>query len=382
MSTLTVFEPPQILWEIPGPAVKLYITRSDQETKEYWNSYKTIEPVPDGVKALVIVDLKNTWHFWREMNFRFLTRKRWISCDNVKIALRDSVGKFDRPSDCLQVCNKPTAFYWLQSAQLTDNTGERTRTHTIVFAAIFQEWLRCYSYMPNMEWDHFFANPVRITATGPSTVRDVLNAHLSLCKQASGLLRIVQQQDPRAKHYAVSRLYRAVVVIIDQLCDWEEEPDGSTSLRKFAQCQTVLIASTGFEEGLSAPISLDSLRSESLPLEPSDVTHHADVVRVSLATAVRFIVSLEKRENPEILKIQSGHDLDIHLCPSSPKGFEGNDEVRRSAEAWADANMIAAEQHGFDNTLDTHTSIRRVQAGLAGQGYHDFIHEPFQENWR
>lgn len=376
---------PHPVWVNPGTTGSgqlLYIHRSNKDTHDYWDSVKTEEPVSDRLKELVKLDLKLSWYFWRDFDFRFAWKRRWMLCDNVKLDQRDSFPNFEWPIHCLRVCNKPTAFYWLQSAQRIGGNGERALTSPIIFAAIFDEWLRCYNYTPNIEWDHFFANPVRITATGPSTVREVTKAHLSLCTQVSGLLQSIQQTDSSAQHHSISHLYRAVVVIIDQLYDYEKEDDGFTSLSKLAQCQTVLIACTGVEEGLSAPISLESLKSDALPLEPSDVTHNADVVRVSLATAVRFIVSLEKRENPEILKIPSGHDVDIRLCRDAPKGFEKNDEVRRSAEAWADANMRAAEQHGFDNVSDTHTSIRRVQAGLVGEGYCEFIQEPFHRKWK
>jgi hypothetical protein len=93
-------------------------------------------------------------------------------------------------SKCL--CNKPTAFYWLQSAQQADASGQRTQTPTIIFAAIYEEWLRCHNSELNIEYGHFFGNPVRVTSTGPSTLRGPIDAHLSLCTQASGLINQVK----------------------------------------------------------------------------------------------------------------------------------------------------------------------------------------------
>ena len=132
------------------------------------------------------------------------------------------------------------------------------------------------------------------------------------------------------------------------------------------------------EEGLSAPISFKSLKSQSLPLERSDViTQDIDVVRVSLAAAVQFIVSLEVREDLASLKMKNELPLDTSLCPYPPKGFEENDQVCHSPEAWADALMVAAAKHGYDNIPETWESIRRVQAGLIGEGFCEFKPPPF-----
>jgi len=156
-------------------------------------------------------------------------------------------------------------------------------------------------------------------------------------------------------------------VIIDRLDrldkDYEPESDGFIRLRKLTQRQTVLIARTGAEEGLSVPISFESLKSQSLPLKRSDViTQDVDVVRVSLAAAVQFIVSLEVREGLAILKTKA---LDTSLYPYPPsKGFEENDRVCYSPKAWADALMVVAERHGYNNIPETRESVRRVQAGL------------------
>ena len=106
-----------------------------------------------------------------------------------------------------------------------------------------------------------------------------------------------------------------------------------------------MIARTATEEGLSAPISFESLKSQSLPLERSDViTQDVDVVKVSLVAALQFIVSLDVREDLAILKTKDELPLDTSLCPyPPPKRFEENDQVSQSPEAWADALVVAAE---------------------------------------
>lgn len=114
------------------------------------------------------------------------------------------------------------------------------------------------------------------------------------------------------------------------------EPDGFISLRKVARRQTVLIARTGAEEGLSAPISLEGLKSESLPFERCDVIDQdVDAVGVSLAVAVQFIVTLEMREGIAKPKSKEERPLDTSICPfPPPKEFEYNGQVCYSSRRW------------------------------------------------
>jgi hypothetical protein len=308
------------------------------------------------------------------------------------IVLEDTIGHV-APAQLEYVCNKPTAFYWLQSAQGTDSSGERTQTPGIVYAMICGEWFRTGDIKPSFEFGHFFANPIRITSTGPLTLRGVINAQLSLYKQAASLMDQVQKGVvplgekflSNLQHYSLLPLYHAIVVIIDRFDlstkDYVREPDGFLSLRKCAQVQTVLIARTGAEEGLSASISFESLRPHSLPLQRCDVMPDMDVVRVSLEVAVKFIASLEAREELAFPKSKNKLYLEKRLHPCSPKGFERDPQVRCSPEAWANALIVAAEKHGYDNISDTSRSIRRVQAALVGEEF-GWEHVPFGNTWK
>lgn len=87
---------------------------------------------------MIRADLKKAWHFQRDTVFRENTKLRWAATDYVRITLEDTVGKVE-PSKFMYLCNKPTAFYWLQSAQQTDASGQKTQTPKIIFAAIYEE---------------------------------------------------------------------------------------------------------------------------------------------------------------------------------------------------------------------------------------------------
>jgi len=111
------------------------VRRSDREIDEYWSTVVMEEPVSDDLKALVRADLMKVWHFRGEMEFRENIKTRWATTDYFRITLEDSVGKVE-PRKSKYLCNKPTAFYWLQSAQQADASRQRTQTPKIIFAAI------------------------------------------------------------------------------------------------------------------------------------------------------------------------------------------------------------------------------------------------------
>jgi hypothetical protein len=365
------------------------IRRSDIETDRYWVSVVTEEPVSHDLKVLVREDLLKAWHFRRDAKHREETRMHWATTDGYRIVLEDLVGRVDIRTS-MRLYNKPTAFYCLQSAH---TRRMRSLASKILLAGTYEEWRRCHNGTPTIEYGHFFANLVRIAPTGPTTLQGVIKAHLSLCVQASSLAKQVNKRvdsmsfGSSLQPYSLLPLYRSIVVVVDRIdgcgAPTVPEPDRKTNIRMFAQFQTVLIARTGVEDGLSAAISFNGLASESLPLETADIiSQDVDVVRVSLSAAVQFIASLEARENSLLPKPEDGSPLDQSLCPYSPNqcGEEGYRCL--SPELWADTIMAAAEKHGYDNIFEAWQSIRRVKADLAGEGFCDLEHMPFANHWK
>lgn len=381
------------------------VLRAKQKISAYWHSVVTKEPISDDLRELVRADLRNAWHFRRHDLFRKYQRLPWASAQSCEILLQGTVGHV-APTQINHFCNKLTAFYYLQSAQRIDYYGERTLKPGIIFIAICGEWFRPGNTEPSIEFGHFFANPIRITSTGPSAVREVVDAHLSLCEQASDLLKnqannrnneadqdVINRRLPSEllQYYSILPLYRAIVVMLDHYGSFHEEifapdPDGYFNARKYAQIQDVLIARTGVEEGLSAPISLDSLRSSRLPLQRNDdvTVPNVDVLRVTLTVAVEFIAGLEAREELAFPKLKNELSQEKRINPSPPTESErGDHEVCRcSPEAWADAHIEAAEKHGYDSICETRESIRRVQARMVGQEYYELKHHPYANNWK
>ncbi|KAL8704952.1 MAG: hypothetical protein Q9201_001898 [Fulgogasparrea decipioides] len=371
------------------------LRRTENEINQFWRSVATEEPIAEDLKTLVRADLKEKWHFERINVFHAWIRLDWGGTDSDRLILENTVGRL-HSTGLRYIFNKPTAFYVLQSAQYAGNSGHRYFIPGIIFAATFQEWIRSDEAGPDVGFRHFIANPIRVTPTGPSTVRGIIDAHRSLCTQASDLIRQAEgRSDSFVKslptgsleHYSLLPLYRAIVVIVDE--NWEPpgghdiEPDGLISLHKVAQKQTVLIARTGVEEDLSAPISFESLRAQSLPVgTPNTIPPDVDVVRIPLAVAVQFVVDLEKRESLAYPKTRTETSHDSYLDPLPPKGCKGNREVRKSPELWVDATLAAAEKYGYDNVPQTWESIRRVQAKLHGEDFCKLEHLPYGNQWR
>jgi hypothetical protein len=213
-------------YEGAGNGVRHWGTAEELEIENYWRSTVTRTPISIDLKKLVRADLIRSWHFQREARARDKSKMTWATIDGQGMVLDDGTGKADAHK-LHQMRNKPTAFYWLQSAQQTDNTGQRVHTPGIIHATVYEEWLRCHDAKPDIEFGHFFANPERITSTGPSTIGGVLNAHHSLCTQASEL---IHQSDGRAgyifgshpyksEHYSIFPLYHALIVPKNCLTD-------------------------------------------------------------------------------------------------------------------------------------------------------------------
>ena len=194
--------------------------------------------------------------------------------------------------DLRRFCNKPTALYWAHPAQLDD------RCPLLTFACAYKEWFRAHDNDPNIEFGSFFANPIRITSSGPGTIAGILEAHNSLCNQAVYLLDMIRQGKadeahlftwPDPRNYKLLPLYRAIIVVLDELATSNvTKPHQPIVLDEQVQRQTVLMILTGDETGLSAPISFESVSSQSLPLLKAEIADDVEVIRVSLRTAVRF----------------------------------------------------------------------------------------------
>ena len=279
---------------------------------QYWEDFVTPEPISSDLREKVRLDLQKQWYSDRLRHFRMSTHANWTRADFLKILLDSELGDIDSLRKARLCCNRPSGFYWSRDIQRAAESEKFSKTPTAIFASIFGEWYRQYDNQPNIEFDHFVASPVRITERGPDTIHGIIRAHLSLHEKAKKILHNTDQgentsapcKQERVEDYRIHPLYQALILIVDRyellhrLHEFKR-PDGYIRLQDIAYLQSVIIARTGVEEQLSAPVSFESLYSKALPLERVDFDGKAniDVIRVPLPHAVRFVVDLEKRED-------------------------------------------------------------------------------------
>ncbi|KAF1920729.1 hypothetical protein BDU57DRAFT_509156 [Ampelomyces quisqualis] len=322
-------------------------------------------------EALILEDLKRSWDFQREAHFRWMQKVIWTTIDCYRVVLRDVEGMVGDIAK--EMCNKPTAFYWLQSAQTgAPHAHEKSNMSVSVFAAIYEAWHRS-SVHPNIEFGHFFAAPVRVAATGPSSLPQILEAHSSLCAQAQ---HISLDMD----NYSVHPLLPAVILVLDRVARVGSGPDGYVSLREVASTQTVLVILTGKNRiSTGIHVTLDGLEPFALPVERADATG-LDILRVPLDIAVNFVTELERRIDER--KETSGQTLDTSLCRhQTPVGY--NHDIAYDRNIWAQTMLAEAMKIGFKKLWDTKFAAVRVHAHLSGQDSNcELEHVPFNQGWK
>ena len=347
------------------------------------------DPVPDDLENLIKADLEQSWRFNREVLFRRFVSFEWGDVsNNVHIALDDTVGPL---SDRMLkfCCNKPTAVYFLNSTQgYSTHLKQQCVLSTNFFAAVYAEWFRHYNGEPSIDFGHFFANPVRISSIGPSTVSGIIDAHLSIYKQARTRIdslggfagHILSSPSIIPECYRLHPLYQAIVVIVDRLDGLPENGQQTPGISQgeYTRRQTMLIVRTGAQDGLSAPISFDSLMSKPLPVDaPALEDRDVDMVRVPLPDGIQFVTDLYKREHyPVPLEFEQALG-----APGSAPGFEDGGQHRHRPETWADAVVQSAPALGFNNVDHDLSSTRNVLAQQAGSRDYAWRHVPFCRAW-
>ena len=319
-------------------------------------------------------------------------RVNWNTDDTQLVLLTNETGTVT-PREILHFCNKATALYYLQTAHHHDAFGRKILIPGMTFAMICREWLKYHASKPNIEFGHYVANPIRVATGGPSDVQGIIQAHISLCKQSAELMVMVRRENLRVglprganfNNYDIQPLYKAVILLVDRF-DMDVEPDtsGVFNLQKAIHRQSVLIARTGIEVGLSSKISFNSLKGKTLPLERSDLGMHpnVEVVRTSLANGIRFTLDLERREFTACPQNVHACGSDRSLNPPSPTWAGKSEDASKAPDTWADALVEAGDMYGYDEDPSTWISIRRVQAAIIGENFAELVPTPFQSRWK
>lgn len=129
--------------------------------------------------------------------------------------------------------------------------------------------------------------------------------------------------------------------------------------------QNVLLVLTGDDSNISAPINFESIRAQSLLLARNDIPANPeiDAVRVSFATAVRFIADLQRREEMASPNLSDYSVIDQSISPSTQNFGGGN----LNAHEYAGMVMQRVEESGINNVWEAYHAVVRVKAAQRGE---------------
>lgn len=263
-------------------------------------------PISKELRQEVKSQLEIFWNFYRRHgDFRRDTRLGWRwSCRTMDCVVDHEFDLYQLKSSL----NKLTTIYM-------DPLPGRVNgvcSPIVILASIYQEWFLHFNDEPNVEFGHFFAEPAHITSIGPTPITQIVESHKRFCDKASHLFNawesgiLANDYHPDSlyirdgpKNYKLLPLYRAVILILDELSDWVDEvdEDDKLSISKFSKDHSILMIRTGDEAQLSTPINFDPIRAHQLPLRrDKPISGGIEVIRVSLTTAVHFIADLQEKE--------------------------------------------------------------------------------------
>ncbi|KAH8592020.1 hypothetical protein B0O99DRAFT_690083 [Bisporella sp. PMI_857] len=278
--------------------------------------------------------------------------------------------------------NKATVFYWTEAANHSPFVGPT------ILGGIWNVWHNAIGREPQIHLDEFFAVPVNISPKYSRKIQEILRAHESICAQVQGtsedehgVSKLISDQvqdrhDPR--YFKFQPLCRALIAVFDEylFVAAKTHVDGYRHYDDVARAQTILLVRTGYENGLSAPITFDSLKNEALPLARSENLEGIDIIRIPLQVGVRFVANLLLREEaafPE--SVVSGSHL-------SKEADHPNMKWRRDAFEWGEERLASAQERGQIAPFSTAAEVKNVVMENTGLDERPQFYAPyFRPNW-
>jgi len=181
------------------------------------------------------------------------------------------------------------------------------RDGPVILGSIWNSWFDALGRKPTMQLDEFFAIPVSVKEEYAKTVPGILRVHEHICAQVrktveennrdNALIKLCKPW-PDPKYFKLHSICEALVVVFDEYkyVATEKNADGFRHYDDVAQNQSIILARKGHENGLSAPISFESLKDKALPLARSEDMGTIDVIRIPLQVGVHFVANLLLRE--------------------------------------------------------------------------------------
>lgn len=329
-------------------------------------------------------ELINFYHHRRESIYRRDMRYIWTNEFMYTLTQTTVPPRAVGPLDLERFCNKPTTLYYYPSTQ---KYGE---CQLIVFACILLEWSRCHNERPHIDFGHFVANPIRLTSTGPRTIPAIVAAHKALNEQTALFLDRIENgeagdakeflmpQWPDPANYKLLPLCRAIILILDQQPDYDEdESDDYLYLDEAIDAFNVVMVLTGENTTLSEPICFESIKGHALPLARPDADGYVDAIRVPMAVAVQFMADLLRKEEAFLPELKP-NAIDRNLSP----GYYVGVVPTLNAEEWVDGVLQAADERGIDKVYPAWDTVQRIRAADRGKECSPLIQDWFYGSWK
>lgn len=131
------------------------------------SKHREVEPLGSELREEMRKELRRSWYTSRESLFSEESRRSWTSCPAGYMLSTNGSASASHPvypSRLLRFCDKPTVLYWAHSAQMDYHCPR------FIWGCTYKEWFRCYNRAPRLDFEHFIANQVCITSTGPTTI--------------------------------------------------------------------------------------------------------------------------------------------------------------------------------------------------------------------
>jgi hypothetical protein len=185
-----------------------------------WTRIPTEEPLSPELRAGVEENLVKSWYFSRMEEYRRILKASWFE-GTFFVSIKSPIAQLE-PRPLGRLCNKPTSFYWMPSAEF-----DGSPLPLLPFGCIFKSWFRYHDGEPNIEFGNFFAHLVRAYPIGPTTIRGTVEAHKILGNEATSLLERIGCGEAKKvlpngggpwrqpQNYKLKQTYRAIIIMMD-----------------------------------------------------------------------------------------------------------------------------------------------------------------------
>ena len=150
-----------------------------------WTFLPTEQPLSCRMRTDVVEDLKAAFWSTQFQTYQTKLSVMWgsvsVQCSKPML-LQSALEPPLRWNQLETFCNKATTAYLLPSVK------QHAGYPKLHLACIHNIWLRYFDQKPKMDFGYYFACPIHVSETGPSTIDEVLRIHAMLCDQASRIL--------------------------------------------------------------------------------------------------------------------------------------------------------------------------------------------------